>query len=189
MKKRIAHWFLRRTGWRIEGVRPEQRRFVMIAAPHTSNWDFPYMLAFAAVYDLDVRWLGKHSLFIPPLGWVLRLLGGVPVIRHKNKSLVADMIDTFNEMEDIALAVPTEGTRTKAEYWKSGFYHIARGAQVPIVPSYLDYSKKCGGFGPALMPTGDLRADMDYFRSFYEGKAGKFPENFGPIRLREEAQD
>ena len=96
------------------------------------------------------------------------------------------MVEAFNSKSELALVVPTEGTRQRVEYWKSGFYHIAVGAGVPIVPSYLDYSLKRGGFGAALVPTGDLQVDMDYLREFYASSKGKFPEKFGPIRLKEE---
>jgi 1-acyl-sn-glycerol-3-phosphate acyltransferase len=186
VKKWIARWFLRLGGWTIEGQRPEHDRFVLIAAPHTSNWDFPYMLAYAAVFDIEVSWLAKHSLFFPPVGWVLRALGGIPVVRHKNSNVVSDMVAAFNSKKALALVVPTEGTRAEVAHWKSGFYHIARGAQVPIVPSYLDYGTKSGGFGPSLTPGEDIGTDMDYFREFYASKKGKFPGQFGPIRLREE---
>jgi 1-acyl-sn-glycerol-3-phosphate acyltransferase len=188
MKKWIAAWFLRRGGWTIEGQRPEHKRFVFIAAPHTSNWDFPYMLAFATLFDVRISWLGKHSLFFPPVGWILRALGGIPIVRHASRNVVTDMVDTFNSRDELALAVPTEGTRARVDYWKSGFYHIAHGAGVPIVPSYLDYGNKRAGFGPALIPSGDIGADMDYLRNFYAEKNGKYPEKFGPIRLREENQ-
>jgi 1-acyl-sn-glycerol-3-phosphate acyltransferase len=186
MKKWVARWFLRLSGWQIEGERPPYDHFVLIAAPHTSNWDFPYMLAYATVFDIKVSWLAKHSLFFPPVGWLMRALGGIPVVRHKNSNVVADMVAEFGSREELALVVPTEGTRSRVEYWKSGFYHIASGAGVPIVPSYLDFTQKRGGFGPALKPSGDLKADMDYFREFYGRKKGKFPAKFGPIRLREE---
>jgi 1-acyl-sn-glycerol-3-phosphate acyltransferase len=186
MKKWLAHWFLRLGGWTIEGERPEHARFVLIAAPHTSNWDFLYMLAFAAIFEVKVRWLGKHSLFFPPVGWILSALGGIPVVRHKNSNVVTDMVAVFNSKSELVLAIPTEGTRTRVDYWKSGFYHIATGAGVPIVPSYLDYGQKRGGFGPALTPSGDIGADMAYFRQFYAPMEGKFPNKVGPIRLREE---
>jgi 1-acyl-sn-glycerol-3-phosphate acyltransferase len=96
------------------------------------------------------------------------------------------MVAAFNETSSLVLVVPTEGTREKTDYWKSGFYHIARQAGVPIVPSFLDFGRKRGGFGPALQMSGDVRADMQYFRDFYAGMEGRFPDQFGPIRLREE---
>jgi 1-acyl-sn-glycerol-3-phosphate acyltransferase len=186
MKQRIARWLLRLRGWQIEGEKPEYRRYVLIAAPHTSNWDFPLMLAFAAAFGIKVQWFAKHSLFCPPFGWIMRALGGIPVIRHQNSNLVDALVESFKLEADLALVVPTEGTRTRVEYWKSGFYHIARRAGVPIVPSFLDYARKRGGFGPAMLTTDNIQADMAYFREFYKDMLGKFPEQFGPVRLREE---
>ena len=188
MRKWLARWFLNLGGWRLEGVKPEQNSYVLIAAPHTSNWDFAYMLAFATLFDIKIRWMAKHSLFYPPMGWITKAMGGIPIKRHKNGNVVADMVELFRNNPNLVLAVPAEGTRSRTEYWKSGFYHIAREAGVAILPSYLDFKEKRGGFGPALMPTGDISADMDYFREFYGPMEGKHPEDFGPIRLREETQ-
>ncbi len=186
MRKFVARWFLRLTGWESEGSRPVEHRFVLIAAPHTSNWDLPYLLAMAAVNDLKISWMGKHQLFRPPLGWILRALGGIPIIRHQRRNMVDQMIQAFREQEELALVVPVEATRARTEHWKSGFYHIASQAEVPIVMSYLDYSRKRGGFGPSLTPSGDLRHDMDELRAFYEPILGKHPEDFGPVRLEKE---
>lgn len=186
MKQRFARWLLQLAGWRLEGVRPTLDRYVLIAAPHTSNWDFPLMLAFAAAYDIKVTWMAKHSLFFPPVGWIMRLMGGMPIVRHENRNVVDSMVDVFRSAQRLVLVVPTEGTREHTEFWKSGFYHIARQADVPIVPSFLDFGGKRGGFGPALELSGDLGKDMQYFRDFYRDMRGKFPANVGPIRLREE---
>ena len=186
MKKRIAIWLLHVAGWRLEGERPTLDRYVLIAAPHTSNWDLLLLLAFAAAYDLKVTWMAKHSLFYPPLGWIMRALGGMPVARHERGHLVAAMAEAFKKSEHLVLVVPTEGSRQRTPYWKSGFYHIAKEAGVPIVPSYLDFSLKRGGFGPALVTTNDVTADMQYFRNFYRGMEGKYPGQFGPVQLREE---
>lgn len=176
------------TGWEPDGIRPEPAQFVLIAAPHTTNWDFPYLLAFAEYFEIQISWMGKDSLFRGPMGPIMRFLGGVPVVRHKRENMVVAMARTFQqpEHEELGLVVPAEGTRGRTEYWKSGFYHIAATAGVPIVMSYLDYEQKRGGFGPAFKPTGDIPADMKIVRAFYEGKQGKYPELFGPIRLREE---
>ena len=189
MKKRLARWLLQITGWRLEGTRPECEHYVLIAAPHTSNWDFPLMLMFAAAFDIKVTWMAKHSLFYPPTGWIMRALGGMPIIRHKNQKVVDAMVKVFDTAPHLVLVVPTEGTRELSAHWKSGFYHIARQAGVPIVPSFLDFGSKRGGFGPALMPSGNLSSDMQYFRDFYQGMKGKFPRQFGPIRLKEEDID
>ena len=188
MKKKLVRWLLRTLGWQVEGVRPNHERYVLIAAPHTSNWDLPLMLAFGAAFDLEIRWMAKHSLFFPPMGWLLRALGGMPIHRHENRNVVDAMAESFQTTAHLILVVPTEGTRERSEYWKSGFYHIARKAGVPIVPSYLDFGQKRGGFGPAFHPSGDVVEDMQHFRDFYQGMQGKFPDQFGPVRLREEEQ-
>jgi 1-acyl-sn-glycerol-3-phosphate acyltransferase len=147
------------------------------------------MIAFARYYDLRVSWLAKQSLFTPPLGWLMRALGGIPVARHVRQNMVSEMVDAFHRNEQLALVIPTEGTRDRADYWKSGFYHIARTAEVPIVPCFLDYSRRRGGFGEGLVPGPDVRADMNYFRDFYADKVGLHPEQSGPVRLREEESD
>jgi 1-acyl-sn-glycerol-3-phosphate acyltransferase len=186
MKKRLARWLLRRIRWELVGDRPPHSRYVLIAAPHTSNWDFPLMLLFATAFEIKVSWVAKHSLFYPPMGWIMRALGGIPVNRDEKGNMVAALADRFLAAPRLVLVVPTEGTRDYSEYWKSGFYHIARRAGVPIVPSFLDFGSRRGGFGPALFTTDDIRSDMEYFRDFYRGMRGKFPDQFGPVRLKEE---
>ena len=189
MKKRLARWLLKLLGWQLEGARPDFDRYVLIAAPHTSNWDFPFMLVFAAAFDIKVTWMAKHSLFFPPMGWIMRAMGGMPIIRHENRNVVGSMVEVFRTIPHLVLVVPTEGTREKTEYWKSGFYHIARQASVPIVPSFLDFGRKRGGFGPAMQTSDNVTADMQYFRDFYTGMTGKFPDQFGPIQLKEESSE
>ena len=186
MIKLLARCFLGLTGWAAEGGRPRERRFVLIAAPHTSNWDLPYLLALAAIFDMKISWMGKHVLFRPPLGWLMRRVGGIPIVRHRRGNMVSQMARAFEESESLALVVPAEGTRSYVAQWKSGFYHIARSANVPIVLGYLDYARRRGGFGPALHPTGDIRTDMDEIRDFYADKLGKYPDQFGEVRLKEE---
>ena len=182
----IAKGFLRLTGWEPEGARPLEDRFVLIAAPHTSNWDLAYLLAFAVHFDIQISWMGKHALFRPPLGWLMRRVGGIPIVRHKRENMVQAMARAFDENEKLALVVPAEGTRSYVAHWKSGFYHIAHSAQVPIVLGYLDYARKRGGFGPALRTSGDVSRDMDEIRDFYADKAGLYPDKFGEVRLKEE---
>jgi len=186
MFKLIARVFLWATGWKPEGVRPTEQRFVLIAAPHTSNWDLPYLLALAALFDVKVSWMGKHTLFKAPFGSIMKALGGIPIRRDLRENMVKQMERAFAESDSLALVVPTEGTRGLVTHWKSGFYHIATLAQVPIVMGYLDYARRRGGFGPAVLPSGDLGVDMDKIRSFYADKIGKYPELFGEVRLKEE---
>jgi 1-acyl-sn-glycerol-3-phosphate acyltransferase len=186
LKQWIGKAFLWIAGWKTDGVRPVADRYVIIAAPHTSNWDMPFMLAIAFVYDIPVQWMGKHTLFKAPFGPFFKSLGGIPIVRHRPGGVVGQMVEHFENNESLALMVPAEGTRSHVEYWKSGFYHIARGADVPVILSYLDVAKKVGGVGPAIELTGDFRADMDKIRDFYAGMQGFCPENMGVIRLREE---
>ncbi len=186
LKRWIGQTFLKVAGWQVDGGRPPVDRYVIIAAPHTSNWDMPFMLAFAFIYDIPVKWMGKHTLFEGAYGAFFKRLGGIPIVRHRPGGVVGQMVEAFEENESLVLMVPAEGTRSHVDYWKSGFYHIAREADVPVVLSYLDFGNKIGGIGPALKMTGDVRADMDRIRAFYAGKTGLRPENVGVIRLREE---
>ena len=144
----------RRAG-RSKASAPRRARFVLIAAPHTTNWDLLYFLACAWAFGIRPSWMGKHTLFRGPLGPVMRWLGGVPVDRARAGGLVAQMAQAFEREPDLVLTVPPEGTRARAAYWKSGFYQIARAARVPIVMGYLDYERRRGGLGPALIPGDD----------------------------------
>lgn len=189
MKKQIATLFLHATGWRPEGRTPQSRRYVAIAAPHTSNWDLAYMLALAWVFGVRPRFMMKHTVFRGPAGWLFRALGGIPIERRRPGGVVKQMVEAFEASDSLALVVPPEGTRRRVDVWKSGFYQIARQANVPLVLSYLDFSRKAGGFGPELSLSGDLGADMDVIRAFYADKTGRYPELFGEIRLREEDPD
>jgi 1-acyl-sn-glycerol-3-phosphate acyltransferase len=188
LRKQIASSFLRATGWEPEGRAPVARKYVLIAAPHTSNWDLAYLLAIAAILDVRVSWMGKHTLFRGPMGPVMRALGGIPIRRHRREGLVEQMTRRFAELEELALTIPPEATRRRVELWKSGFYHIARAARVPVVMGYLDYRRRRGGFGPELEPSGDVRRDMDQIRAFYKGIEGRYPACFGEPRLKEEAE-
>lgn len=185
-RKALGRAVLWMFGWTMEGSPPAPNKYVLIAAPHTSNWDFIFLLAYAWSFGVEVSWLGKREMFRWPFGGFFRALGGFPIVRGTSGNMVDRMAEVFADRDRLALTVPVEGTRGYVDYWKSGFYHIATAAKVPIVMSYLDYPRKLGGFGPAFMPTGDIRADMDTLRAFYSGKQGKHVEWTGRIRLREE---
>ncbi len=185
-KQAIGKAFLASQGWTVGGGIPKARKYVLIAAPHTSNWDFPFTIATAFALGVDIRWMGKQQLFDGPGGALFRALGGIPVDRSKNTNMVDRMVALFEENDDLVLTVPAEGTRGKGSYWKSGFYHIARRAGVPIGLGYLDFGRKRSGIGPLVHPTGDIRADMDVIRAFYGTVLGKKPELFTVPHLREE---
>ena len=169
----LAVFFL--AGWKSEGERPPWNKCVVIAAPHTSNWDFLYTVCLAFIYRIGPRIMMKSDWFFWPLGPVFRWLGAIPVDRSKSNSVVARSIAAFDDEDRLFLVVPPAGTRKKVIYWKSGFYHIANGAQVPIILGFLDYRRKVGGFGPSVFPTGDLESDMAAIRGFYETISGKNP--------------
>ena len=125
---------------------------MLIAAPHTSNWDLAFLLALAAGFDLRVSWMGKHGLFKPPFGWLMRRAGGIPIVRHQRGDMVAQAASRFADAEKLVLVVPAEGTRRRVSHWKSGFYHIARTAKVPIVLGYLDYPAAAAASAPRSRP-------------------------------------
>ena len=176
------------TGWRREGPLPDAPRCVLIAAPHTSNWDLLHLLTLAWACGIRISWMGKHTLFRGPLGLLARRLGGVSVHRGRSNDLVRQMADVFASREHLILTVPPEATRSRADYWKSGFYRIALEARVPIYFGYIDYRTKRGGFGSYVEPSGDIVADMDVIRAFYQDKCARYPHAFGPVRLREEVE-
>ncbi|MCP5077864.1 MAG: acyltransferase [Psychromonas sp.] len=164
------------TGWRIEGELPNIPKFVALGGPHTSNWDFIYAMSFIFVVGLKAYWMGKHTLFKWPYGIVMRALGGIPIDRHAPHGVVAQMVDEFKQRDKLAILVPPEGTRKKVKKWKTGFYFIAKGADVPILPAYLDYERKMVGFGDPIIPGDNVEADIAKIQSFYKNIPGKYPQ-------------
>jgi 1-acyl-sn-glycerol-3-phosphate acyltransferase len=172
--------FLRLNGWKVEGALPTTaRRCVLIAAPHTSNWDLPYTLMVGFALNLNLYWMGKASLFRGPAGPVMRWLGGIAVDRSRSNNLVADSARALREADGaLQLVVPPEGTRGKVRHWKTGFYFIALQAEVPIVLAFMDYGRKVGGLGPEFTPSGDVERDMLEIKRFYAGVQGRNPDQF-----------
>ena len=164
-------------GWRSEGGL-QVRKCVAIAAPHTSNWDFLFLVAISYAMGVDPRWMGKKELFRFPLGGIMRWLGGVPVDRAKGGFAATEAIRALRESDDFVLVIPPEGTRGKGKDWKHGFYTIAREAGVPFVFGYLDYARRAGGYGPVFEPTGDYGADIREIRAFYEKVTPLVPERY-----------
>lgn len=185
MKAFFGRLFLRLIGWRPVGTAPTSG-CVIVCAPHTSNIDYLLMIAVSWVNHMNLSFLGKASLFKPPLGWVMRATGGVPVDRTSPQGLVGQLADEFAANPDLRLAIPAEGTRSRAEHWKSGFYRIAQAADVPMMMGFLDYEKKRGGLAFTMKPTGDIAKDMQTIRAFYTNVRGKFPDKESVPRLREE---
>ncbi len=172
--------FLQLAGWKVVGKLPaDAAKSVLIAAPHTSNWDLPYTLMVCFALRLNVYWMGKASIFKPPFKGVMMWLGGIPVDRSQSNNLVLDSSAAITRaVGPLQLIVPPEGTRRGTRYWKTGFYYIAAGAGVPIMMAYLDYDKKVGGLGPLFQTTGDIQADMAAIKAFYAGVKGKNADQF-----------
>ena len=173
-------------GWKLRGEVPSYRKFVVIGAPHTSNWDVLFMLAAAYSMGVRISWLGNHRIFTSPWGWFMRRLGGIPVDRRSRQSLVSKMTEKFKSSDYLVLAVSPEGSRSKVAFWRSGFYHIASQSGVPIGLGYLDYDKKICGLGMFIIPSGDVHADMNKIRAFYRDIRGKYPDFESEPRLQEE---
>lgn len=173
-------FYLRHTGWAVQGALPaDLHKSVFIAAPHTSNWDLPNTLMVAFALNLNIHWMGKASIFRFPFRGIMVWLGGIPVDRSKSNNLVAASALALTQAQgSLQLIVPPEGTRDKTRYWKTGFYHIALAAKVPIVLSYMDYGRKVTGIGPVFTPTGDIDADMRQIKAFYLPFKGKNATQF-----------
>jgi len=176
----LSLFILRAKGWRVEGSLPaEASKCVLIAAPHTSNWDLPYTLMVSFSLRLNIYWMGKASIFRWPFGPVMRWLGGIAVNRATSNNLVAASAAAIKAADGpLQLVVPPEGTRGKTRHWKTGFYYIALEAKVPIVLAYMDYERRISGLGPVFTPTGDIAADMAEIKRFYAPFKGRRASKF-----------
>lgn len=172
--------------WSLVSETAPDRPTVLIGAPHTSNWDFVLMLGIAWRLGIDVRWLGKKSLFSGWRGPIMRALGGIPVDRADPGRVVGEVVERVNAGEVFGLVVTPDGTRGANEYWKSGFYRIARETGMPVTLGYVDRTTMTTGLGPTIELTGDVPADMDRIRAFYTDKAGLRPHLRTEPRLRSE---
>jgi 1-acyl-sn-glycerol-3-phosphate acyltransferase len=184
MRSRLASVVLRVSGWTAVGQVP--RTGVVVGAPHTSNWDFVMMLLVMWRGGVNPRVLIKQELFRGPLGWLLPRLGGIPLDRDNPGGVVRQLVHEARSGEPFLLILAAEGTRTKGEYWKSGFWRIARAAQLPIALAFIDGPSRTAGFGPIIVATNDVVADMDLVRAFYADKRGIHPQRRTEPRLREE---
>ncbi len=163
---------------------PVPSKCVLIGAPHTTNFDLFIALLLMVGGGIKLNWVGKDTLFRFPMGPVFRGLGGIPVNRRKSTNFVGQMVELFAQSEELRLVVAPSGTRKKTPYWRTGFYHIAVNAGVPIVFAYGDYKRKMVGVGAQMIPSGDIRADFEIIRQFYADIQGKHPEMQSDIRIR-----
>ena len=187
MRRFLARLVLALSRYQVTGTPPEEPVCVMVAAPHTSNWDFILMIAMAWHSGIDPVWLGKKEMFWGPLAPLFRAMGGIPVDRQNPAGLAASVADRARNGHVSAIVIPPEATRSLGTHWKSGFRRIAVDAGIPIALTYLDGPSRTGGYGPVFHPTDDVVADMDRIRAFYADKQGLRPGLFTPPLLREEA--
>jgi 1-acyl-sn-glycerol-3-phosphate acyltransferase len=171
--RRLCAWLLRVAGWRLAGELPDRPKLVLIAAPHSSWWDGVWGLLVRSALGADVSFMAKRELFMGPLGWALRRVGGIPIERDSANGVVRQMTARFAASERLWLGIAPEGTRKRVQKWKNGFWHIARAARVPILPVYFDYPTRTIGFGPLFEPTDDLAADVAQLRAFYAPWRGR----------------
>jgi 1-acyl-sn-glycerol-3-phosphate acyltransferase len=174
--RRLIYWFYRRNGWKAHGVVPTPRKFVLVAAPHTSNWDFVYFIGLTEELGIMPHFMAKNSLFRWPFRGFLFDMGGVSVDRSSPQNYVQQMAHEFAARDEFMLTIAPEGSRSNSDKWKTGFYQIAMAANVPFVIGMMDYSTKTGGLGPAIMPTGDYEADMAKVVLLYKHVVPKHPE-------------
>ncbi len=182
----VARIFWTFSRWKLVSEPAPDRPTVLIGAPHTSNWDFVFMLGIAWKLDMHFRWLGKKSLFRGWRGPIMRAWGGIPVDRESPAAVVGEVLESIRAGEIFGLVVTPDGTRTGHTHWKSGFYRIAREAGLPVTLGYVDRTTMTTGLGPTIELTGDVAADMDRIRAFYADKSGVRPEHRVEPRLREE---
>ena len=179
-----AKIFLKICGWKIEGEPPKVPKYVMVGAPHTSNWDFLFGMAIAMATQVECYWVGKHTLFWGPLNPIMRWMGGIPLDRNgrcRRGSLVEQTVCCFKQHHRLGIVVSPEGTRSKGDRWRTGFYHMAKNANVPIVLAFLDFKNKRGGYGPTIRPSGCIDKDLHEIQAFYTDIHGKYPDCFSPI--------
>ena len=180
----IGRLYYAMTGWKIDGEMPDIPKSVIVVAPHTSNWDFLVFLMGSFVLGIRGQWIGKHTIFVGPLGWLFRKLGGIPLDRSASHDLVGQAVHALNESTAMTLVLSPEGTRKKSDHWKSGVYYFALGAKVPILLAYSDYSRKAAGIGPMIWPTGDVEGDLAKIRDFYAGITPRYPAQRSDVRFR-----
>ena len=183
MLKKLSRLILSLLGWKLEDKLPDEKQYVIIGAFHTSNWDFVLGILGLWALGLKASWVGKHTLFRGIFGPFFRALGGIPVDRRVHTGFIHRVAELYKEGKLNALTIAPEGTRSKREHWKTGFYFIAREADVPIVLGYVDYKNKQLGVGATVYPTGDFVQDFEIIKQFYSAKTGLRPSKQTPIRL------
>ena len=185
--KTLALWFLALAGWKAKAdldIQLLPEKFVAILAPHTSNWDLLFIMGVIFALGLKFNWFGKEEAFRWPIGGIFKKLGGIPIERNTSKNMVQQTVELIGSREQVIVGIAPEGTRSTAKYWKTGFYHIAHQAAVPLVLAFLDYDRKVGGLGPLMETTGDIEEDLKEIRGYYKGVSAKYPECVGEVAIK-----
>ncbi|MGQ0602748.1 MAG: lysophospholipid acyltransferase family protein [Anaerolineales bacterium] len=187
----LGKFILPLIGWRVEGRLPDIPKFILIVYPHTSNWDMVIGLICAHAIGLFAEFpygfmVKDNAVKWPVIGWLVRRLGGIAINRRANFNAVDQMVEIFQQRQRLMLAITPEGTRKRTDHWKSGFYHIARAANVPVMLGYLDYKRRAGGLGPTITLSGEVEADLDVIRNFYARITPLYPHEAGEIRFKAE---
>jgi len=180
----ISKFILKSIGWKIDRNLPVEKKYIIIGAFHTSNLDLVLSLLCMAAIGLKFNWIGKHTLFKWPLGAFFKFIGGIPVNRGVHSGFIPKAASLFNDTDELVIAISPEGTRSKTEYWKTGFYYIALEAKIPIAMGYFDYPSKQVGIGEYFIPGGDIQQDFEKIKQFYGTKSGKNPEKQGDIKIK-----
>jgi 1-acyl-sn-glycerol-3-phosphate acyltransferase len=183
-RQQFATWVIGLFGWKAVLKPPQGKKYVLVGYPHTSNWDFFPAIFFAWATGLKMSWVGKASLFKGLMRPLMLRLGGIPVDRDRSKNFVSRVADLFETRDELFLVLAAEGTRSKAEYWKTGFYYIALEANVPLALAYMDWKRKEIGVEVYFTPTGDLQADFEEIKKFYVDVTGLDPSKQSPVRLK-----
>lgn len=186
IRRGIGKLYMKMVGFKVVGEVPDIDKHITLAVPHTTNWDLPHMLFYCWSTDQKISFMMKASVFRPPFGRMFKALGGIPIDRSKKNNMVDQMAEQFAKHETLNVVIPPEGTRRKCDYWRTGFYYIAVASKIPIVMGFLDWGRGEVGYGKVLMPSGDIKADFEIIREYYEsrGVKGKFPEKQSAITPR-----
>jgi 1-acyl-sn-glycerol-3-phosphate acyltransferase len=183
LSRAIGRFIMRLFGWRAEGELPNAAKLVLVGAPHTSNLDFFMTALTMLALGIDVKFVMKHTPFKGPVGRFLRWFGGIPLDRDRSRDFVSQMVDAFQERNELLLAIMPEGTRSVVSGWRSGFYYIALGAGVPLVMVVFDYENRRMRVGPTFIPGGDYETDLPIIQSFFAGVRGRNMERMLPLEM------
>jgi 1-acyl-sn-glycerol-3-phosphate acyltransferase len=184
MLQKISIYILKLIGWKLENKLPAEKKHLIIGAFHTSNWDLLLALLCFSAMKLKFNWIGKHTLFRWPFGLLFKAIGGIPVNRSIQTGFIHRIAELYHNNNALIIAMSPEGTRSKTEHWRTGFYYIALEANIPIALAYVNYPEKKAGIGKYFMPSGNIQQDLEIIKKYYASKKGKYPDKQGDIKIK-----